>query len=96
MTLKHPSSTVMKASHCAGKVALTVFFDAKGVLLIDFFTSETINATRYCDTLTKLMSVIQRKRPGLLSRGVLFLDDNARSNTATDTKEHIRHLGWDR
>ncbi|GBM62916.1 hypothetical protein AVEN_22325-1 [Araneus ventricosus] len=37
----------------------------------------TINAARYCDILTKLMSAIRRKRPGLLSRGVLFLDDNA-------------------
>ncbi|GBN23275.1 hypothetical protein AVEN_15598-1 [Araneus ventricosus] len=54
----------------------------------------TINAARYFDTLTKLMSVIPPKRLGLLSRGVLFLDDNARSNTATDTKEHIRRQGW--
>ncbi|GBM56009.1 hypothetical protein AVEN_45151-1 [Araneus ventricosus] len=80
MTWTYPNSPVtkkFKVSLSAGKVALTVFWDAKGVILIDFFTSGTINAARYCDTLTKLMSAIRRKRPGLLSRGVLFLDDNA-------------------
>ncbi|GBN37328.1 hypothetical protein AVEN_30893-1 [Araneus ventricosus] len=82
-----------KVSHSAGKVVLTVFWDAKCVLLIDFFTSGTINAGRYCDTLIKLMSVIQRKRPGLLSGRTLFLVDNARSITSTDTKENISRLG---
>ncbi|GBO03806.1 hypothetical protein AVEN_130209-1 [Araneus ventricosus] len=73
-----------------------VFWDAKGVNWIYFFTSGTINAVRYCDTLTKLKSAIQRKTPGLLSRAILFLDDNARPNTARVTKEDIRHLGWER
>ncbi|GBM32249.1 hypothetical protein AVEN_191191-1 [Araneus ventricosus] len=80
MTSKHPSSPVtkkFKVSHSAGKVVLKAFWDAKGVILIDFVTFGTINAARSCDTFTKLMSAIQRKRPGLLSRGVLFLDDNA-------------------
>ncbi|GBL65733.1 Mariner Mos1 transposase [Araneus ventricosus] len=75
---------------------LTVFWDTKDVILIDFFTAGTINAACYCDTLTKLKSAILRKRPGLLSRGVLFLDDNARPDTARHTKEHIRRLGWER
>ncbi|GBM15501.1 hypothetical protein AVEN_58443-1, partial [Araneus ventricosus] len=68
----HPSLPVtkkFKVSNSAGKVALRVFWDAKGVTLIDFFTSGTINAARYCDILTKLMSALRRKRPGLLSRG---------------------------
>ncbi|GBN14732.1 hypothetical protein AVEN_201506-1, partial [Araneus ventricosus] len=56
----------------------------------------TINAARYCHTLTKLKSAIRRQRPGLLSRGFLFLHDNGRPNTARDTKEHIRRLVWER
>ncbi|GBO16634.1 hypothetical protein AVEN_241831-1 [Araneus ventricosus] len=48
---------------------LTVFWDAKGVILTDFLTSGTINAASYCDTLTKLKSAIRRQRPGLLSSG---------------------------
>ncbi|GBL92998.1 hypothetical protein AVEN_54636-1 [Araneus ventricosus] len=31
-----------------------------------------------------------------LSRGVLFLDDDAKPHTARDTNEHIFRLGWER
>ncbi|GBO12199.1 hypothetical protein AVEN_217840-1 [Araneus ventricosus] len=79
-------SMTHQVSHSAGEVKMTVFLDAKGGILIDFFTSGTINAARYCDTLTKFKSTIRRKRPVHLSRGVLFLDDNARPHTARDTK----------
>ncbi|GBM82255.1 hypothetical protein AVEN_216088-1 [Araneus ventricosus] len=37
------------------------------VVLIDCLTSETINAARYCETLTKLKSAIRRQIPGLLN-----------------------------
>ncbi|GBM88151.1 hypothetical protein AVEN_12372-1 [Araneus ventricosus] len=87
MTWKHTSSHLtkkVKVSYSAGKFLLTVNWNAKFVIFIDFFTSVTINLARYCETLTKL-------RPGLL-----FLDDNAIPNTARDTKEHIRLLGWER
>ncbi|GBL89471.1 hypothetical protein AVEN_87817-1 [Araneus ventricosus] len=70
MTWKYPRSPVTnksKVSHSAGKVMLRVFWDAKGIVLIDFLTSGTINNARYCDTLTKLKSTILRPRPGLLS-----------------------------
>ncbi|GBL69556.1 hypothetical protein AVEN_154378-1 [Araneus ventricosus] len=56
----------------------------------------TFRKDHQCGTLTKLKSAILRMRPGLLSRGALFLDDNARPNTVRDTKEHIRRLGWER
>ncbi|GBL65777.1 hypothetical protein AVEN_268315-1 [Araneus ventricosus] len=73
MTWKHPKSPVTKKyvlrrEGCADR-------DEKGVIWIDFFASGTTSAARYCDTVTKLMSVIRRKRPGVWSRGVLFLDD---------------------
>ncbi|GFR06800.1 histone-lysine N-methyltransferase SETMAR [Trichonephila clavata] len=57
MEWKHPSSPVrkkFKTTPSAGKVLLTVFWDAQGVLLLDFLEVGTINATRYCDTLSKL------------------------------------------
>ncbi|GBM33784.1 hypothetical protein AVEN_183042-1 [Araneus ventricosus] len=78
------------------EVILTVFWDVKGIILIDFFTSGAINAASYCDTVTNLKSTNPRKRPRLLSRGVLFLGDNVRPSTARDTKEHIRRLRWER
>ncbi|GFX80663.1 histone-lysine N-methyltransferase SETMAR [Trichonephila clavipes] len=45
----------------ASKVLLTVFWDAQGVLLLDFLKSGTINATRYCDTLLKSQEAIRKK-----------------------------------
>ncbi|GBM39733.1 hypothetical protein AVEN_68581-1 [Araneus ventricosus] len=74
MTWKHPSSPVTKKINV--KAVLTVFWDAKGVILFNFFASWTINVTRYCDTLAKLMSAIRRKRTGLFSLVVLFLHNN--------------------
>lgn len=56
-----------------------MFWDAKGVILLDFLYQGTINATRYSDTLTKFRSAVRRKRPGLLSEGVVLLDDNVLS-----------------
>ncbi|GBO09177.1 hypothetical protein AVEN_13820-1 [Araneus ventricosus] len=40
-------------------------------------SERTKNASRYYDTLTKLTSAFRPKRSGLLSREVLFLDDDA-------------------
>ncbi|GBO42449.1 hypothetical protein AVEN_124339-1 [Araneus ventricosus] len=75
---------------------MTMFWEAKGVILIGFITSGSIDAAHYCDTLTKLKSTIQLKKPRLLSRWVLFLVDNATPSTTRDTKEHFRRLGWKR
>lgn len=99
MEWKHPSSPVrkkFKTTPSAGKVLLTVFWDAQGVLLLDFLEDGTINANRYCDTLSKLKKAIRKKRPGLLTSGVLLLDDNARPHSARATQNHIATLGWER
>ncbi|GBM64587.1 hypothetical protein AVEN_56559-1 [Araneus ventricosus] len=39
---------------------------------------------------------LQDCKNGNKPRGVLFLDDNARSHTERDTKEHIRRPRWER
>jgi hypothetical protein len=65
----------------------TVFWDHKGVLLVDFLTKgDTVNADRYCDTLSRLREAIHRKRPGLLRTGVILLHDNARPHSANHTR----------
>lgn len=99
MTWKHPNSPVrkkFKVSPSAGQVMATVFWDVKGVILLDFLYHGTINAAHYCDTLTKLRSAIQRKRPGLLSEGVMLLDENAKPHAARLTQDQIHHFGWER
>jgi transposase len=65
--------------------------------LVDFTTpGSTINAAAYHETLKRLKEVIQRKRPGLLTKGlgVLLLHDNARPHSAATTVNLLNSYGW--
>ena len=42
-----------------------------------------------------LRDAIRRKRPGLLTRGVLLLHDNTRPHTTRLTQEKINQLRWE-
>jgi hypothetical protein len=60
-----------------------VFWDRKGVL------------PTQVDTLKKLHRVIQNKRCGMLSRGVVMIRDNAYPHTAATTQDLIATFGWE-
>ncbi|KAJ4438355.1 hypothetical protein ANN_14297 [Periplaneta americana] len=78
------------------KIMCTVFWDRKGVLLIEFLPwGETINRETYCQTLKKLRRAIQNKRSGMLTDGVVLLHDNTRPHTARDTQNLISKFGWE-
>ncbi|GBL90856.1 Mariner Mos1 transposase [Araneus ventricosus] len=80
----------------ARKLMVTVFWDAQGILLIEFMTrGTTINSEVYCRTLKKLKRAIQNKCRGLLSSRVVLLHDNVRSHTAVRTGEVLRKFKWD-
>lgn len=99
MTWKHPWSPTprkFKVQHSVKKVMATVFWDAKGVLLVDILPQgETINALRYCETIDRLREAVRRKRPGLLRKGVVLLHDNATPHTANVTKQWFERYGWE-
>lgn len=66
----------------------TVFWDKKGVLLIEFMPiGTTINAASYCETLKKLCRANQNRRRAMLMKGVYVLHDNAQPYVARDTKK---------
>jgi histone-lysine N-methyltransferase SETMAR len=70
----------------------TVFWDRKGVLLVEFLPQgSTINAGVYCNT----HRAIQNKRCDMLSWGVVMLHDNARPHTAAATQDLIATFGWE-
>ena len=98
MEWKHlgsPWTRKFKVMKSAGKVMATVFWDQKGVLPVDFLEMEaTINAAVYGATLERLWAAIRRKHPGLLSKGVLLLRNNARPHTANATQELLWHFQW--
>ena len=89
MQWKHSSSPPprkSKATITARKVMLSIFFDCRGPLLIEFLPQgSTINSAQYCSTLTKLRKAIKNKRLGLLSQGVILLHDNTHPYVSQET-----------
>jgi len=70
--------TKFKQTTSTQKIMCTVFWDRKGVLLVDFLPQgSTIIADVYCNTLKKLHRMIQNKQRGMLSWGVVMIHDNA-------------------
>ena len=66
----------------AGKMMTTVFWDAKGVIMLNFLPKKsTITGAYYANLLDQLRTAIRGKRRGKLSKGVLLRQDNARVHT---------------
>jgi len=62
-----PRIKKLKTSISIKKIMVSIFWDRKGILLVDFMPpGTTINAAAYCDTLTRLRQAIQNKRRGML------------------------------
>ena len=63
----------------AGKVMVTVFWDAKGLIMLDFLPKRsTITGVYYANLLDQLRTTIREKCRGKLSKGVLLQQDNTR------------------
>ena len=74
-----PGSTMPSA----GKVMATVFWDAKGVIMLDFLPKRsTITGVYNANLLGQLRTAIREKRRGKLSKGVLLQQDYARVQLA--------------
>ena len=73
--LASPRPKRFKAQPSAGKVMATEFWDAKGVIMLDFLPKRsTITAVYYAHLLDQLRNAIREKR----SKDVLLQQDNAR------------------
>ena len=91
-----PRPKKFRAQKSAGKVLASVFWDKDGVLLIKYLPKgRTINAEYYMSLLDELREALKQKRRGKLSRGVLFLQDNAPAHTAHETLRKIRDFGFE-
>ena len=62
-----PRTKKFKTSISVKKNMASFFWERKGILLVDFMPpGATINASAYCDTLTRLRRAIQNKKRGML------------------------------
>lgn len=85
-----------RVAKSAGKVMLSLFWDSKGPLLVDFMPPKsTITGQYYSDLLTKLREAIMEKRRGKVTRGVLLLHDNAPPHKSTIAQEKLRELKFE-
>ena len=77
-----------------GKVMATVFWDAQGIIMLDFLAKKsTITVAYYANLLDQLRTVIREKRRGKLSKGILLQQDNARVHTCKIAKDAVQRIG---
>ena len=73
-----PRPKKFKTQPSAGKVMATVFWDAKGVIMLDFLSKRSTITGKYnANLLDQLRTAIRKKCQGKLSKGVLLQQDNA-------------------
>ena len=72
----------------------TVFWDAQGVIMLDFLAMKsTITGTYYANLLDQLRTA--EKRRDKLSKGILLQQDNARVNTCKIAMDAIERNGYE-
>jgi len=72
-----------------------IFWDQDGILLIDYLLKgQTINAEYYSSLLVQLKNILKEKRRGKVTKGVLFLHDNASAHRALATQKKMAYLGF--
>jgi len=70
----------------------TIFWDCKGVLLVDYLPQKTtMRGTYYGEVLRNLLEVVKEKRRGMLTRGPLLLHDNAPAHVSYSTGRSEGH-----
>ena len=91
-----PRPKKFKTQPSAGKVMATVFWDAKGVIMLDLLPKRiTITGVYYANLLDQLRTAIREKRRGKLSKGVLLQQDNARVHTCKVAMDAVERNGYE-
>jgi len=79
----------------AGKVLASIFWDQDGILLINYLPKgQTISAEYYLSLLVQLKDILKEKRSGKVTKGVLFLHDNAPAHRALPIQKKLAYLGF--
>ena len=91
-----PRPKKFKTQPSAGKVMATVFWDAKGIIILDFLLKRsTITGVHYTNLLDQLRTAICEKCRGKLSKGVLLQQDNARVHTCKVAMDAVERNGYE-
>ena len=87
-----PPPKKFRVQKSAGKFLVSIFWDQDGILLVDYLPKgEIINAEYYSPLLVQLKDTMKEKRRGKVTKGALFLHDNAPAHRALATQ---KKLAW--
>lgn len=90
-----PPPKKFRSQPTAGKIMGTIFWDSRGIIMIDYLEdARTITGDYYANLMWKLREQIKRKRRGMLTRGVLLLHDNAPPHRAHVATTAIQQCGF--
>ena len=91
-----PRPKKFKTQPSAGKVMATVFWDAKGVIILFFVLPKrsTITGVYYANLLDQLRTAIRKEPRGKLSKGVLMQQDKARVHTFKVAMDAVERNGY--
>jgi len=79
----------------AGIVLASIFCDQDGILLIDYLPkAHTINAEFHSSLMVQLKDILKEKSGGNITKGILFLHDNAPPYRAVATQKKLAYLDF--
>jgi len=79
----------------AGIILALIFWDQDGILLIDYLPKgQTVNAEYYLSQLMQMKDILKDKRRGKITKGVLFLYDNAPAYPTLATQKKVAYLDF--
>ena len=91
-----PRPKKFKTQPSAGTVMATVFWDAKGIIMLDFLPKRSTITGMFCaNLLDQLRTAIHEKRRGKLSKGVLLQQDNAGVHTCKVAMDAVERNGYE-
>ena len=91
-----PAPKKAKTVFLAGKVMETVFWDSRGVILIDYLQKgKTITGAYYTSLLDKLKAELAEKGPHLQEKKILFHQDNVPSHISAVAMANIHELRFE-
>jgi len=91
----HTASKKFRVLKSAGKLLALIFWDQDSILLTDYLPKgQTVNAEYYSSPLVQLKDTLKEKRHGKVTKGVLFLHDNAPAHRTLATQKTLAYLGF--
>jgi len=90
-----PRPRKFRVQKSAGQILASIFWDENGFLLVYYLPKgQTNNVEYYLSLLMQLKAILKEKRGGKVTKGILFLHDNALAYRALATQKKLAYVGF--